>query len=486
MPYGDGQYWHDTWLLGRPPAPRKARSSRVYYQTVTRHYIEALRDGNVTNHWGDTLHGLWLQTNKAAPTLITSQQQILQPFLRGDFDDDGDVDGDDFVALEAAYTGPGGGPLDPSAAIGDFDGDDDIDCADGDLFALAWTEVGVSPVMAICAVCGDGVPEGAEQCDDGASNGTTICDCALDCTFPSTATACDDLDACTAGDLCDGVGACVPGTPLDPDDGVTCTVDSCDPITGVAQVATDSLCDDNDVCTGSETCDAVLDCQAGTPLNADDGVTCTVDSCDPITGIANVANDTNCDDGQFCNGSETCDPVLDCQSGAPPFVDDGVFCTVDSCNEATDSAVNAPSDLLCDNDRSCDGAETCDPVLDCQVGTPPQGAACAADYVILLSVDGVNSDLLKSMVDADDGLLDEVEVKDVDDSGDYHNWKRLQDEGVYTWNARTDFDATITTPNHASMITGYPVGRRSPGYAGRARRSATGGDTERPLLHEQW
>ena len=51
-----------------------------------------------------------------------------------------------------------------------------------------------------------------------------------------------------------------------------------DPITGVANVLRrTSLCDDNDVCTGIETCDAVLDCQAGTPL--DDRTTvlsCTV------------------------------------------------------------------------------------------------------------------------------------------------------------------------------------------------------------------
>ena len=52
-------------------------------------------------------------------------------------------------------------------------------------------------------------------------------------------------------------------------------------MTGIANVPTDSLCDDSDVCTGTETCDAVLDCQAGTPLMRDDGVSCTVDSCDP-------------------------------------------------------------------------------------------------------------------------------------------------------------------------------------------------------------
>ena len=126
--------------------------------------------------------------------------------------------------------------------------------------------------------------------------------------------------------------ACQAGTPLNEDDGVSCTIDSCDPVTGVANVATDSLCDDSDVCTGTETCDAVLDCQAGTPLTRmtgtparptstaairsaatreradrqpesdDDGVSCTIDSCDPVTGVANVATDSLCDDSDVCTG----------------------------------------------------------------------------------------------------------------------------------------------------------------------------------------
>ena len=47
---------------------------KLYYQTVTRHYIEALRDGNHTNHWGETLYRLWLRTNKGAPIEITEAE----------------------------------------------------------------------------------------------------------------------------------------------------------------------------------------------------------------------------------------------------------------------------------------------------------------------------------------------------------------------------------------------------------------------------
>ncbi len=146
--YADGQYWDDVdfWL---PEDAAKARVT-VFYQTATRHYIEALRDGNVTDDWGQILYDLWLKTDKAAPVPIVSAELLLEPFMRGDFDLDDDVDADDFAALEECYTGEGGGPYATGCAIGDFDGDGDVDCQDGELFAVAWTEPGEAPVLAAC------------------------------------------------------------------------------------------------------------------------------------------------------------------------------------------------------------------------------------------------------------------------------------------------------------------------------------------------
>jgi hypothetical protein len=68
--YADGQHWHDTQFT--IPAGAVRAEARLYYQTVTRHYIEALRDANVTDHWGRTLYRLWLATGKCAPILMTS------------------------------------------------------------------------------------------------------------------------------------------------------------------------------------------------------------------------------------------------------------------------------------------------------------------------------------------------------------------------------------------------------------------------------
>ena len=53
-----------------------------------------------------------------------------------------------------------------------------------------------------------------------------------------------------------------------------------------------------------------------------------------------------CDDGVFCNGVEGCEPTLGCQPGDAPEVNDGVDCTVDSCDAETDAPFHTPNDTL--------------------------------------------------------------------------------------------------------------------------------------------
>lgn len=67
--------------------------------------------------------------------------------------------------------------------------------------------------------------------------------------------------------------------------------------------------------------------------------------------------------------------------------------------------------------------------------------ATAADHVIHVSVDGLHPEHLQAVIDA----------------GDAPTFKRLQDDGAWTPNARTDYFFTVTLPNHTSMLTGRPV-----------------------------
>jgi predicted AlkP superfamily pyrophosphatase or phosphodiesterase len=68
-------------------------------------------------------------------------------------------------------------------------------------------------------------------------------------------------------------------------------------------------------------------------------------------------------------------------------------------------------------------------------------AGAPAEYVIQISVDGMGAGYLQALLDA----------------GEAPNFKRLRAEGASTHNARTDFDYTITLPNHTCMVTGRPV-----------------------------
>lgn len=78
--------------------------------------------------------------------------------VKGDFNDDGQVDATDFDEFEQCYTGPGG-TLAPGCEKGDFDGDGDIDCADWLEFRDAWT---AGPPLPDLAQCPNNVPAASQ------------------------------------------------------------------------------------------------------------------------------------------------------------------------------------------------------------------------------------------------------------------------------------------------------------------------------------
>eukprot|EP00899_Mesostigma_viride_P019735 jgi/Mesvir1/27763/Mv25043-RA.1 len=195
---------------------------------------------------------------------------------------------------------------------------------------------------------------------------------------------CDDGVYCNGEETCDSEGRCVPGTPVDCDDGIPCTRDRCrESARSCVNRPVDSLCDDGKFCNGIETCDATLGCKPGTPPSCDDGIPCTQDSCSEAskTCVHRPVN-SQCDDGKYCNGIETCDNKHGCKPGTPPNCDDGIPCTQDSCSEASKTCVHRPVNSQCDDGKYCNGVETCDATLGCKPGTPPScddGIPCTQD-----------------------------------------------------------------------------------------------------------
>jgi len=121
------------------------------------------------------------------------------------------------------------------------------------------------------------------------------------------------------------------------------------------------LCADGVFCNGEEICDITAGCISGTPVNCSDGIECTIDTCNEETDACeNSPQNSLCDDGLFCNGTEICDIYAGCISGSPPDCSDGIECTTDSCNEEMDLCENTPQDSLCIDELFCTVNERCD------------------------------------------------------------------------------------------------------------------------------
>jgi len=185
---------------------------------------------------------------------------------------------------------------------------------------------------------------------------------------------------CDDGVFCNGIESCVAqlcasGEPPVCDDGVSCTTDHCDPsLDACRHDQVDAACDDGTYCNGSETCapgvgDPVTGCAQGSSNLCDDGVACTTDACDETKKeCAHQANDPLCNDGIACNGIESCSLVLGCVAGASPLCDDGVSCTLDFCDGVSDACAHVPQDQACDDATFCNGAEHCNPAVGCEMG----------------------------------------------------------------------------------------------------------------------
>jgi len=81
--YADGQYWDETaYTL---PLNTDTIEVLLYYQTMSKEYVEFLRDENVTNNAGQVIYDLWNTNGKSTPEVMGS--------IIVDTDSDGDGDG---------------------------------------------------------------------------------------------------------------------------------------------------------------------------------------------------------------------------------------------------------------------------------------------------------------------------------------------------------------------------------------------------------
>ena len=250
--------------------------------------------------------------------------------------------------------------------------------------------------------CQDGECQGGTtvECDDGNTCTTDSCNPAVGCQNVNNSVGCDDGNVCTVGDICFG-GSCSAGANNSCNDGVPCTADSCDPVEGCLHIADNTACDDGNICT-INTCLSAIGCSAansagtlcddgdacntndycqegectgGSPVNCEDGNSCTSDSCNPVLGCQNNNNSEGCDDGDPCTEGDTC-VGGSCASGLTTNCDDGISCTTESC-DPIQGCLHAVDNTLCEDDNVCSN-NVCNLEAGC-VFPPANGVVCDDD-----------------------------------------------------------------------------------------------------------
>lgn len=213
----------------------------------------------------------------------------------------------------------------------------------------------IPPSVAPRPVCGNGIIEDGEECDDG--NTRSGDGCSVDCQIergwscagePSRCTrlpgACDGVD-CSALDSICGQGACNPATGA-------CIVQP---------AKQGAVCDDEDICTDNPVC--VSGVCRGTPRDCTGlGDACAVGVCDPDTGSCVAVPRTGAEGVSCGDPAQPCSPGT-CSAGTcvvtalpdgAPCEDPDQVCTVGECVSGACILDVAPDDTPCGSPGPCE------------------------------------------------------------------------------------------------------------------------------------
>jgi hypothetical protein len=205
-----------------------------------------------------------------------------------------------------------------------------------------------------------------EDCEDGVCIPMGDCDVDADCVFDAfcadgvcTQTGDCDVDTdCPATQACNE-GRCVQNPTCVDDAGCPpsqrCVAGVCtrrDPCTTDDECAFDETCVDG-TCAVIGTCETVNDCPN------EPGIACL----DNVCTRAPCGRDSDCDNGAFCDGVETCNPRVGCADGPDPATPGLPSCASETCDEDNNTLI-----VVANNDRCVDGSPCTDDVCDTGLG----------------------------------------------------------------------------------------------------------------------
>jgi cysteine-rich repeat protein len=177
------------------------------------------------------------------------------------------------------------------------------------------------------AVCGDGFVTAPEECDDGSKNGTAGDGCSASCTWVCVST--DPKRNCTPADACAGQGACndtthvcTPGTPLK--DGTPCGAGG---DAGPSDAGAGDVCKSGK-CMSAQCGDGIVEPPEQCDFGSGNGVGT---GCEANCTFSCTLSPDSCVTQDLCAGANTCtaftqgsSPGQKCVLGTPP--PDGTTC----------------------------------------------------------------------------------------------------------------------------------------------------------------